>query len=172
MAKPRHPVQEAYLAYSTDSTPTNLDALYRAVYEQSLAVLFKLLHMNVPELATNATSSALSKLSTFRHRSRFATWSHRIAYNEGLMYLRRHREQVIENAQFDLLSGPRTQNEVESRLRLAQIEKSLKGHDLALFKFYRSNMSAQDIAGELRVSRKHVERQWAQLCAKIRRRHG
>ena len=63
--------------------------LYKHVFDQALGAIYTVLHRERPDLATNAASDTLLKLTQFRGDSEFATWAYRIARNVALMEARR-----------------------------------------------------------------------------------
>jgi len=63
--------------------------LYKHVFDQALGAIYTVLHRERPDLATNAASDTLLKLTQFRGDSEFATWAYRIARNTALMEARR-----------------------------------------------------------------------------------
>lgn len=162
-----------YAEWRASDGPKREDALrhlYKHVRDQASSVIYTVLHRDRPDLATDAASDTLLKITRFRGDSEFATWAYKIARNVALMEARRmnSRREVqfktdadevedVDNSEAEWLLG-----EAARKLVLTDTESDLLEAVL-------SGLSPQDWAEMNDLSRQTGWRKWGVLKRKLRR---
>jgi len=93
-------------------------------------------HEDAMDVTQEALIRAYNALSSYKGRSRFSTWLHRVVLNTGIDYLRRekrYRHEDLEQTQADNTEAPRPRQEsaVDPTQRDSVYQAELQGHVLA-----------------------------------------
>lgn len=164
---------ETYQTYLEAPTQPNLQRLYEAIDEQALNVIYLLLKENRPDLASNTATKAVAALPTFRGNSKFSTWVHRIALNEGISFMRKrpNLETATDPQVLAAIDIPTTASiqQVEAIQEVAQIRKLLTADEKELFDLLRDDVPLRDASRILHIHYSTLQRRWGRMREKIRR---
>ena len=144
--------------------------LYKHVFDQALGAIYTVLHRERPDLATNAASDTLLKLTQFRGDSEFATWAYRIARNVALMEARRmnSRREVQFHVDADEVEGSGDE-EAWNILSGAVRGLFLSDEERELLEMILSGLRPQDWAEMNGLSRQTGWRKWQRLKRRLSR---
>lgn len=177
MATKQGEVDRRYAAWLADPNDANTTALYGALEGLARVITARRCgqvdEVLVCELAAKVLEAVPTKF-VLDGRARFSTWAHRAIWNFCGMYLRVQKQQHTEDTvAFEDLSPDETRTAIgtldsmENKILLKQLAVLLTPLDRAVFWGKLEGYEDKEIAEQLDLTAKAVERRWAKIPDKL-----
>jgi RNA polymerase sigma factor (sigma-70 family) len=146
--------------------------LSRALMKYAHRIVFELTGRDHNDLCVDIVSHAFLHEGEFKASSKFTTWFFSLARNRALNFLRdrrRKREWSLESSIPEETASPSRMTQLaETSAELASILRSVTPEDAALLKGLLLGLSYKQLAQQLGLDWRGVEKRWRQLKKRLR----
>jgi len=174
MANKQGEVDRRYAAWRVDANDKNTADLYRALEILAGVIVARRCKQVDEVLVCELAANTLKDVVSFKGRSRFSTWAHRAIWRDcNDAFRKRDRNHENDFVAFEDLSPKETQTAIgtldsmENKILLNQLTTCLSALDGAVLWGKLEGYEDKEIAEQLGLTAKAVERRWAKIPDKL-----